>query len=173
MLRAMHTATTPPEAATNAELIRWAFDILNKHEIAPLKPYWTESTRERFPNAECVGPEQIGAYFEATFAAMPDFHIEIVGLAEQGDDVFVQWRITGTHSGSAWQGIAPTGNSVELDGIDHFVIRDGKVESNFVVFDQLQFARQIKMMPADGSTADRAMKTAFNAKTRLLERIKR
>jgi hypothetical protein len=29
------------------------------------------------------------------------------------------------------------------------------------------------MMPADGSTADRVMKAAFNGKTRLRERIKR
>lgn len=169
----MTTAATPPESATNAELIRWAFEILNTRDVAPLKPYWTESTRERFPDATCVGPEKIGAYFEAAFAAMPDFHVDIVGLAEQGDDVFVQWRITGTHSGAAWQGIAPTGKRLELDGIDHFVVRDGKVESNFVVFDQLQFARQIGMIPTDGSTADRAMKAAFNAKTRLLRRTKR
>lgn len=173
MLRGMTPATTPPETASNAELIRWTFDIINTHDIAPLKPYWTESTTERFPDATCVGPEQIGAYFEATFAAAPDLHIEIVALAEQADDVFVQWRITGTHSGASWQGIAPTGNSFELDGVDHFVLRDGKIESNFVVFDQLQFARQIGMMPADGSTADRAMKAAFNGKTRLRERIKR
>ena len=170
---AMITATAPPETATNADLIRWVFDVLNTHDIAPLKQYWTESTRERFPNAMCVGPEQIGAYFEAAFAAVPDFRIEIIGLAAQDDDVFVQWRITGTHSGAPWQGIEPTGRSVELDGIDHFVVRDGKVDSNFVVFDQLQFARRIGMMPADGSTADGALKAAFNAKTRLLERIKR
>ena len=173
MLRPMSTATRPPETATNGELIRWAFDVLNTHTVAPLKPYWTEATRERFPNATCVGPEEIGAYFEEAFAAVPDFHIEIVALAEQGDDVFVQWRITGAHSGAAWQGIAPTGKSLELDGIDHFVVRQGKVESNFVVFDQLQFARQIGMMPPDGSTADRAMKAAFNGKTRLMERMKR
>jgi predicted ester cyclase len=169
----MTTATPPPETASNAELIRWAFDVLNRHDAASLKPYWTQSTRERFPNATCVGPEEIAAYFEAAFAAVPDFHIEIVSLAGDGDDVFVQWRITGTHSGAAWHGIEPTGRRVELDGIDHFVVRDGKVESNFVVFDQLQFARAIGMMPADGSTADRAMKAAFNSKTRLLRRIKR
>lgn len=169
----MTTATSPPANATNGELIRWAFDTLNAHDVSSVKPYWTSSTRERFPNAMCVGPEEIGAYFEATFAAVPDFNIEIVSLAEQGDDVFVQWRITGTHSGAAWQGIAPTGKRIELDGIDHFVIRDGTVESNFVVFDQLQFARQIGMMPADGGPADRAMKAAFNGKTRLMQRIKR
>ena len=173
MLPGMNTTATPPETATNAELIRWAFEILNTHDVAPLKSFWTSSTRERFPNATCVGPQEIGAYFEATFAALPDFHVEIVGLAEQGDEVFVRWRITGTHSGAAWQGITPTGKPLQLDGIDHFVVRDGKVESNFVVFDQLQFARQIGMMPADGSAADRALKTAFNGKTQLLERIKR
>jgi hypothetical protein len=53
------------------------------------------------------------------------------------------------------------------------VIRDGKVVSNFVVFDQMQYARQLGMMPPDGSGADKAMKTAFNARTKLVERLKR
>ncbi len=169
----MTTTARPPDSASNADLARWAFDILNTHDVTPLKPYWTDATRERFPNETCVGPDSIISYFEAIFAALPDFHIQIVGLAEQGDDVFVQWRLSGTHSGAAWQGIAPTGTRVELDGIDHFVVREGKVESNFVVFDQLQFARQIGLMPPDGSAADRALKAAFNAKTRLLRRLRR
>lgn len=103
---------------------------------------------------------------------MPDFHFQVLGLAAHGDDVFVQWRMTGTHSGTPWQGIAPTGRAVELDGIDHFVVRAGKVTSNFVVFDQMQFARSVGMMPPDGSTADRALKAAFNAKTRITRRTK-
>lgn len=40
---------------------------------------------------------------------------------------------------------------MEIVSLDHFVIRDGMVVSNFVVFDQLQYARQIRMFPADGS----------------------
>lgn len=56
--------------------------------------------------------------------------------------------------------------------MDHFVAREGTIASNFAAFDQLQFARQIGMMPPDRSPADRAMKAAFNAKTRLLRRIK-
>jgi predicted ester cyclase len=172
-LNGMSTVAAPPETATNAELIRWAFGVLNTHDVAPLKEYWTDATVERFPAETCVGPHEIAAYFEAAFAALPDFHIEIVSLAEQGDDVFVQWHITATHSGAPWQGIEPTGKAIALDGIDHFVIRDGKVASNFVVFDQLEFGRQIGMMPADGSAADRGMKAAFNAKTRLLNRLTR
>jgi predicted ester cyclase len=99
---------------------------------------------------------------------MPDWDMQVVTIAEQGDDVFVHWHLTGTHSGGPFQGIEPTGRRLELDGMDHFVLRDGVVVSNFVVFDQMQFARQVGLIPADGSRADRGMKAAFNAKSRLL-----
>ncbi|MGH2910222.1 MAG: ester cyclase, partial [Solirubrobacteraceae bacterium] len=118
-----------------------------------MRELWTATTVERFPTETCVGTDDIAAYFEAAFAALPDFHIEIQAIAETGDDVMVRWRITGTHSGAAWQGVAPTGRAVALDGIDHFVIRDGAVVSNFVVFDQMQFARSVGLMPPDGSPA--------------------
>ncbi len=167
------TAPAPPESATNAELIRWAFSVLNTHDVGPLRPMWTSTTVERFPTETCVGTDPIAAYFEAAFAALPDFHIEIQAIAESGEDVMVRWHLTGTHSGAPWQGIAPTGRRVALDGIDHFVLRNGKVVSNFVVFDQMQFARAVGLMPPDGSPAERAMKAAFAAKTRLSGRLRR
>ena len=167
------TTATPPAEATNTELIRWAFGQLNTRDVSGLKTMWTDDTHERFPAAECRGADAIAAYFEAVFAALPDFHVEIVNVAEQNDDVYVQWRLTGTHSGAAWSGVEPTGKRIEMDGIDHFVLRDGKVVSNFVVYDQTQFARAVGMLPADGSAADRAMKAAFNARTKLLARLRR
>ncbi|HEY6473542.1 MAG TPA: ester cyclase [Acidimicrobiales bacterium] len=167
------SAPAPPEAATNEELIRWAFDVLNTHDVSPVRPMWTSSTVERFPTETCVGADAIAAYFEAAFAALPDFHIEIQTLAASGEDVMVRWHLTGTHSGAPWQGIVPTGKRVALDGIDHFVLRDGNVVSNFVVFDQMQFARAVGLMPPDGSPAERAMKAAFAAKTRLWKRLGR
>jgi predicted ester cyclase len=157
----MPTAT-PPTEATNAELVRWAFDQLNAHTVENLRQFWDADTYERFPDRACRGTEEIVAYFEAAFAAMPDLRIEVVNVAEQNDDVYVQWRMTGHHSGAPWQGVAPTGKRIELDGIDHFVLREGRVISNFVVFDQMQFARAIGLLPADGTAADKAMKSAFN-----------
>ena len=82
-------------------------------------------------------------------------------------------HLTGTHAGGPFQGIEATGRAVALDGIDHFVVRDGVVVTNFVVFDQMQFARQLGLLPRDGSRADRAVKTAFNARTRLARRLRR
>ncbi len=166
-------ATAPPTQASNGELIRWAFERINDHDISPLREFWTPETVERFPDRTCRGAEQVAAYFEDLFAAVPDVRMEVLHVVEQGDDVFVRWHLTGTHTGTAWAGIEPTGKRIELDGIDHFTVRDGTVVSNFVVFDQMEVGRQFGLLPPDGSAPDRALKAAFNAKNRVAEAIQR
>lgn len=162
----------PPADASNAELAAWAFEALNRHDVSALRRFWSRDTIERFPDRTCRGAGEIVAYFEEAMAAISDFHMEVVAIAEQGEDVFVHWRLTGVHDGSLL-GIEPTHKPVAVDGIDHFVIRDGQVVSNFVVYDQMQYARQLGLMPADGSPADRALKGAFNARTRLTALLRR
>ena len=166
------TTATAPENATNAELIRWAFDMLNQHDVAPLRRFWTDASVERFPDRTCHGTDEIAGYFEEAFAAIPDFHMEVLAVAEQGEDVFVHWHLTGTHLGPI-MGIEPTGKKLSIDGMDHFVLRDGAVVSNFVVFDQMQYALQLGMLPPPGSSGDRAFKGMFNARTKLAGRLKR
>jgi steroid delta-isomerase-like uncharacterized protein len=163
-------ATEPAAGTSNTELIRWAFDVINTHDVTPLKGFWHDGTVERFPTRTARGADDITAYFESAFAAMPDLRIEIQGMAEQGDDVFVRWHMTGTHTGAPWEGWAASGKKVEMDGIDHFVVRDGNVVSNFVVFDQVQFARQAGAMPEVGTPGDRAMKAAFALRQKLARR---
>ena len=144
------TTISPPPNPTNAEIIRWAFEMLNRHDVGPLKQFWTDDTVERFPDRTCRGAQEIAGYFEDGFAAMPDSHMEVRAVAEQGEDVFVHWHLTGTHKGPM-MGIEPTSKRLAVDGMDHFVIRDGNVVSNFVVFDQMQYARQLGMLSPDGS----------------------
>jgi len=163
---------TPPVGASNAELVRWSFGLINARDVESMRQMWTEATMERFPSGTNHGADAMARYFEVLFAALPNLHMRVVAVAESGEDVFVHWHLTGTHSGAPFEGIEPTGRAVAIDGMDHFVIRDGTVATNLVVFDQMQFARQIGMLPPDGSAADRATKAAFNAKTRLLSRLR-
>lgn len=164
--------SSPPVDLSNAELIRWTFENINQRDTSVLRQVWTADTVVRFPDRICNGAEEIAAYFDEVFAAMPDWHMEVVSTATDGDDVFVHWHLTGTHTGLLL-GIEPTGKALAVDGMDHFVVRDGKVVSNFVIFDQMQYARQIGMMPPDGSSADKALKSAFNLRTKVAERIRR
>jgi len=168
----MVVAATPPTGVSNGELVRWAFETINARDVEALRRLWTDATDERFPSGSVHGADAIAVYFESLFAALPDLHMRVITIAESGEDVFVHWHMTATHTGAPFEGIEPTGRSVAIDGIDHFVIRDGTVATNFVVFDQMQFARQIGMLPPDGSAADRATKAAFNARTRLLARLR-
>ena len=167
----MAATAAPPADATNTQLIRWAFDQLNRHDVAPLKEFWNDATLERFPDRTCRGADEIAGYFEEAFAAIPDFHMEVRSLVAEGEDVFVHWHLTGTHGGSLL-GIAPTGKSLAIDGIDHFVVRDGRVISNFVVFDQMQYAQQIGMMPPPDSAGDKGLKALFNARTKLVGKLR-
>jgi steroid delta-isomerase-like uncharacterized protein len=162
---------TPPTGVSNAELIRWSFEQLNRHDIGALRELLSADIVERFPDRTCRGVDEVAGYFEDTVAALPDMRIEVVSIVEQGEDVFAQWRLTGTHNGRV-QGIEGTGKPIELDGIDHFVLRDGKIVSNFVVFDQMQYSRQLGILPAQDSAADKAVKAAFNARTKLARRLK-
>ena len=163
----------PAAGASDAEIVRWTFDAIDARDVAALRTVWTDATVERFPSGTVHGADGMSAYFERLFAAVPDLRMRVIALAENGEDVFVHWRMTGTHTGAPYEGIDATGKTLAIDGMDHFVIRDGTIATNFVVFDQMQFARQIGMLPPDGSAADRATKAAFNAKTRLLARVRR
>lgn len=160
------------KSASGSELARGTFDAVNRGEPSGLRQLWVADGTERFPDRTCRGIDEIVAYFEEVLAAISDWHMELVTIVEQGEDVFAQWHLTGTHTGPI-MGIEPTGKALTIDGMDHFVVRDGKIVSNYVVFDQMQYARQLGLMPPDGSAGDRAVKAAFNAKTKLRERFKR
>jgi steroid delta-isomerase-like uncharacterized protein len=165
-------AVSPPTGLSNGARVRWAFELLNSRDVESLRQLWTEATVERFPSVTVHGADAMAEYFQALLTALPDFHMQVLTIAESGEDVFVHWHLTGTHTGGRLEGIEPTGRAVAIDGMDHFVVRDGMVATNFVVFDQMQFARQIGMLPADGSAADRATKAAFNARMRLRARLR-
>ena len=157
---------------TNTELVQQVFNAINAHDVDALRALWADDVEERFPDKTCRGKEELSAYFKGLFAALPDFHMDLLGTVEDGDTVFARWKMTATHTGGQFNGIDTTGKAVALDGMDHFTFRDGRMASNFVVFDQMEVGRQLGLLPPDGSQADRALKAAFNAKTKIAEAIR-
>lgn len=158
---------------TPVETVRAAVAALNGRDADAMLPFWAEDLVQVFPYATLHGRAAVRDAFAETFAALPDLVVEPQHLAAEGPVVFMKWRLTGTFSGATWQGCAPTGDRIALDGMDCFTIRDGVVARNHVVFDQLEFARQVGMLPRAGTPADRAAILAFNATTRLRRRLRR
>jgi steroid delta-isomerase-like uncharacterized protein len=167
-------ATTETKISSPVDTAREMFEtVLNRRDAEALRPYWADDLVEELPTGTYRGPDEMARYFAETFAALPDFHIEAERIAGEGETVFVRWRLTGTFSGAPWQGIEPTGDRIELVGMDCFTIREGKVVRNVVVFDQVSFSRQIGMLPAQDSLGERATRAAFNARTKLKRRLAR
>lgn len=74
----------------------------------------------------------------------PRFTVEHV-IAE-GDKVAVMWSNRGTHL-VEWFGVAPTGRTVEIQGIDIHLIRDGRMAEHWDVVDMLAILFQIGALP--------------------------
>ena len=71
------------------------------------------------------------AWFGALFAAFPDFTFEVLDVVASGEKAAVRWHATGTFYGTAvFEGLAPNGASVDVEGCDVLTVRDGKVVRN-------------------------------------------
>jgi steroid delta-isomerase-like uncharacterized protein len=119
---------------------------------------------------EFRGRDAIRDFFRQVFAAFPDFDMTVDRIVADDSSAVVQWHLAGTFSGGTFQGVRPTGRRVELRGVDVMEIAGGLIQRNTIYYDGASFARQIGLLPADGSRADRALIAAFNTATRIRRR---
>ena len=77
----------------------------------------------------------------------PDWHSDLEELIAEGDKVVERFTASGTHQGEI-MGIAPTGRTVTLPGINIFRLQDGKIVERWGKLDMLGFMRQLGALPA-------------------------
>ena len=141
---------------------------MDNRDPAGIAAHWREDgVDDMVPVGLLRGREEIRSFFETMFAAMPDARTTITRLIAGEQDCAVEWRLEGTFSGSPFMGIEPTGSRVELREVSVVELKDGDIVGITAYFDGASFARQIRLLPPDGSGADRAMKGAFNAVTKV------
>ena len=98
-------------------------------------------------------------YLEDTWTTFPDLSFELVGaplLAADGQRAAQLWRLRGTMLGPAPAGFAPTGRAVDQIGIDVFAFRGGVLAHYRALYDLMEAGRQMGLVPAAGSRAERA-----------------
>jgi predicted ester cyclase len=82
-----------------------------------------------------VSPEQLGTdlrgyeqqWWQQARAAFPDMTFTVELLIESGDLVVSNWTVRGTHTGTAFYDVEPTGNPVTINGTAILRIRDGQI----------------------------------------------
>ena len=88
------------------------------------------------------GKVRFREFFEKTFKNMPDFRYTMKKIIAEGDIVMMYSTTTATHSGE-WLECPPTGNKLDFDVVDIFLIRDGKIAEHWDVADTLKLFTQV------------------------------
>ena len=156
-------------AADAREVAETYFAAIGARDLDRIASCWAPDGVDNIVGqAEAHGPDGVRTYFAELFDAVPDFVIAVDDVLADGDRAAVLWHAEGTFAGdAAYQGIAPTGGRVALTGLDLVRVRDGLIVHNDGFPDGLGFARQIGMLPAQGSGAEAKVLRAFNARTRV------
>jgi steroid delta-isomerase-like uncharacterized protein len=89
---------------------------------------------------------EVADFVAETVAAFPDvrFTERRVTTAESSENLVLtaEWTMTGTHEGS-FQGLPPTGETVEIEGVDIVTITDEGITSITGYFDQSAVMAQL------------------------------
>src|SRR5919107_1168426 len=144
------------------------FDALARRDVDGMVDHWKEDgVIDLVPLGILRGTDEIAAFFREMFAAFPDAQTTVTRVAAGQNEVAVEWRMSAHFTGTPFQGVEATGRPVELRGVDMIEIVDGKNVTNTAYYDGMAFARSAGLLPAQDSGAERAMKGAVNAATRL------
>ena len=84
---------------------------------------------------ERVSPDRVGTdvrgqeaeWGQQVRAAFPDMVFSVNLLIEQDDLVVSNWTVKGTHTGTAFYDVEPSGEPVEINGTAVLRFRDGKI----------------------------------------------
>jgi hydroxyacylglutathione hydrolase len=147
------------------------FEALANQDLDAIAGAWAPGGVMTVLGDEATGPDGLRAYWAEFFGATPDLRFEVQDMVAEGDQVAVHWAAKGTFAGpNAFQGIEPTFSRLDLAGLDIFDLRDGKIVRERAYTDGSEFARQIGMLPPQGSTAEQRVTRAFNGQAKLKRR---
>jgi steroid delta-isomerase-like uncharacterized protein len=148
--------------------VRSYFDALARRDPLAMADHWSEEgVDDIVPLAVLRGRGEIVAFFRELFAAVPDLETTVTRVVAGERQAAVEWRMTGHFSGEPFQGIDATGRRLEMRGLDLMEVEEGRIAAVTAYYDGMSFARQIGLMPPQDSSAEQAMKSAFNAATRV------
>lgn len=148
------------------------FDAIARRDIEAAVACWEPGGRENVRGqVDTTAPDGVRAFLSGMLDAVPDSRFEVLSMVCQRDRAAVHWRATGTFAGEPLNGIEPTGSRIDLEGVDVIRVRDDRIVSNDAFLDGIGMARQMGLLPPQGSTQEQRVNRLFNFRTRLQSRL--
>jgi steroid delta-isomerase-like uncharacterized protein len=149
------------------------FDAIARHDLDAITTHYSpEVVVDMLGQGIFRGPDEMRAFFQSLFGAVPDAEMVVERVVAGGDVAIVQWRVRGNFTGTPLFGIDATGGWIEQRGCDVIEVTDGLITRNTAYADGMELARALGMMPPLDSPAERALKQAFNVATKARKALK-
>jgi steroid delta-isomerase-like uncharacterized protein len=115
---------------SRAVVDRWFDEVLGDHNLAALAEVASADIRVHPTAMPCEAgygaKGGVGQWLAEQWSAFPDLRVVNDFTVASGDIVVVRWHARGTSHG-AFQGVAPTGRSLDYTGLSMYRIEDGTI----------------------------------------------
>jgi len=150
------------------------FEAIAARDFDAAVALWSPGGVERVVGQrELTAPDEIRAFLGELHGAFPDLRWEVLDVTASDDRAAVRWRASGTFAGPGrFQGFAPNGAHLEMEGCDVLTVTDGRIERLEAYVDSGDVARQLGVLPPAGSPAEARLTQLANARTRALSWIR-
>jgi glyoxylase-like metal-dependent hydrolase (beta-lactamase superfamily II)/predicted ester cyclase len=158
---------------STSDVAKRYFSAIGAHDLDAATELWVPGSIDRFVGQQdLIAPEGVRQYFSELYAAMPDFSLEVLDLTTARNRTAVRWRARGTFAGPGFfQGLAPNGARLVLEGCDVLTVEDDKITHNDAFLDTSSIARQLGVLPPLGSAAEARLAGLANVRTRMDARL--
>jgi glyoxylase-like metal-dependent hydrolase (beta-lactamase superfamily II)/predicted ester cyclase len=155
--------------ASPTEIAKRYFAAVGERDLDGLTACWAPGGIDRFVGQrELIAPDGVREYFASLFAAFPDFSMKVLDTTASRSRVAVRWRASGTFAGpGTFQGFAPNGARIEIEGCDVVTVADDLVQHNDAYLDSGDIARQLGFLPEAGSPGEGRLTRLANLRTRI------
>jgi steroid delta-isomerase-like uncharacterized protein len=124
--------------------------------------------------APARGVAAVQEFMRTAWVTFPDLHFDETDAPHctfEGAQVAWRWRMRGTMTGPIEPpGFAPTGRRMEVEGVDLWTLRDGRIARYRAFYDMNDVARQLGIAPAPGSTGEKAVAALQRLQARVMRR---
>lgn len=118
-------------------------DAINSGNLEQLRELVAQDVVEHDPAPnQGSGPQGYIDFFTMMRNAFPDMQVKVEHMVADEDSVAFAYTLTGTHQGD-FMGVAGTGRSIKVRGMQISRFRDGKMVERWGSSDELGILRQI------------------------------
>jgi steroid delta-isomerase-like uncharacterized protein len=166
--------TTAPPATDREALQRDYLAAWNARDAERIASFFAPGATydDRGAGEVARGPEAIRAHAARLHGAFSDLQFELVRSAHGEDFSAGEWRSRMTHTGEL-DGLAPSGRVVESAGVDVATLdSEGRITHLVSYYDGAQIMRDLGVLPARGSRAERALARLASLPARIRARAR-